>query len=72
MEKLSYTILIPCPVLATPMGAAQAPMNMAIVLISLKMTLVWKLQLGMDEIRLKLLFLVSLVGSVALSTSIFR
>ena len=52
------------------MVAVQAPVNLAIVFISLKMTLVWKLQLGMPEIRLRLLFLVSLV--VTLRTSIFR
>lgn len=51
MMRLPKTVPIPAPEPATPTVAAPAPMNLAAVSMSLEMALVWKLRLGISEVR---------------------
>lgn len=51
MMRLPNTVPIPAPEPATPTVAAPAPMNLAAVSMSLEMALVWKLWLGINEVR---------------------
>lgn len=51
MMRLPNTVPIPAPEPATPTVAAPAPMNLAAVSMSLEMVLVWKLRLGINEVK---------------------
>ena len=51
MMRLPNTVPILAPEPATPTVAAPAPMNLAAVSMSLEMVLVWKLRLGISEVR---------------------
>ena len=76
MMRLQKTVPIPAPEPATPTVAAPAPVNMAAVLMSLEMVLVWKLWLGIREVRglwtPKLLRPSSVVASTPLQTAALR
>ena len=51
MTRLPNTVPSPVPEPATPTVAAPAPMNLAAVLMSFETALVWKLWLGISEVR---------------------
>lgn len=76
MMRLPNTVPIPAPEPATPTVATPAPMNLAAVSTSLEMALVWKLGLGISEVRghgaAKLLRLLSVSVSGGFSTTADR
>ena len=51
MMRLPNTVAIPAPEPATPTVAAPAPMNLAVVSMSLEMALLSKLRPGTSEVR---------------------